>query len=239
MRQVPTYGVIGAGRMARHFIYYLQLLSIPFLQWSRSQNDLSDLDNLIQRCNPILILIKDDAIEPFISTYPALNEKTLVHFSGALTTALAYGAHPLMTFANEVYTLEKYQKIPFIIDTQQLAFSDLMPAITNPHYIIKPEMKTYYHCLCTMSGNFTTLLWQKMFKEMEAQFKIPKEMVYPYMEKIQQNLLHDHLNALTGPFVRNDKNTITKHLAALGDDKFKAVYEGFLAMYFDNNDEKK
>ncbi len=235
MRQVPMYGIIGAGHMARHFIHYLQLLSIPFQQWSRAENNVSDLDHLIQSCNPILILINDDAIELFITDHPHLKEKTLLHFSGALYTKLAVGAHPLMTFADDLYALNQYQKIPFILDNNELKFSQLMPGIPNPHHTISPEMKHYYHCMCSMSGNFTSLLWQKMFEEMTDKFNIPHEMIHPYLEQICQNLLRNQAGSLTGPFVRNDKKTISKHLDALTNDKFLSVYQGFLASYFNSD----
>lgn len=235
MRQVPTYGVIGAGRMARHFIHYLKLLSIPSLQWTRACHDLTELKIFIQCCDPILILIKDDAIDTFISEHPRLNKKTLVHFSGSIATQQAIGAHPLMTFAHDLYTLEKYQTIPFIVDTQRLDFSQILPGLNNPHFIISPEMKNFYHSLCSMSGNFTTLLWQKMFKEMETQFHIPKEMIYPYLKQICHNLIADSENALTGPFIRNDKKTIANHQTALANDEYKLVYEGFFQMYFNKN----
>ncbi len=38
MRQVPQYLIISSGCMARHFSYYLQLLQLPYRQWSREHN---------------------------------------------------------------------------------------------------------------------------------------------------------------------------------------------------------
>ncbi len=38
MRQVPNYLIIGSGRIARHFSYYLQLLQLPYRQWSSEHN---------------------------------------------------------------------------------------------------------------------------------------------------------------------------------------------------------
>src|SRR5262249_18259145 len=149
------------------------------------------LNHLAAQCSPILLLINDDAIEFFIDQHPFLKEKLLVHFSGNLHTKLAYGTHPLSSFSDHFYTLETYQKIPFICDEGAPTFQILLPGLTNPHFTIPSHLKSFYHALCVLSGNFTTLLWQKFFTEFEKTFHIPKQQVYPYLEQVMKNLLTD------------------------------------------------
>lgn len=226
----PHYGIIGNGRMAKHFAHYLSLLDIPYLQWHRGQPE-EGLDQMAKQCSPILLLINDDAIQPFVEQHPFLQSTVLIHFSGKLYTPLAYGAHPLSTFFDQLYTYEIYQKIPFICDEGSPAFDKLLPGLTNPHFSIPIASKPFYHALCVLSGNFTVILWQKFFTELEQKFHIPKQQAYPFLEQIMTNLLTDSKNALTGPLVRKDTKTITSHLESLTDDPFQAVYQAFLKAF--------
>lgn len=232
MRQVPLYTIIGDGRMARHFSHYLQLLGIPFLQWSRRLDPQKNkLSQIIAQSDRILILIKDSVIESFVKENPELENKIRIHFSGALVTPLAYGAHPLMSFSEQLYELEDYQKIPFILEESDKKFSDLFPHLNNPHFYIAANKKARYHAYCVMSGNFTSLLWNSFFKELENNFQLPKEVAFPYMESIFKNLKENPGNALTGPLVRKDQKTIKANLEALIEDPFQKIYQTFVEVY--------
>ncbi len=255
MQQVPFYGIIGAGRMAKHMCYYLSNLQIPFQQWSRKQDpDKQQLKKFIKTSDLILLLIDDDAIVDFIQQHPDLTDKPLRHFSGQLHTELAYSAHPLMTFididnnhnnigatkndsAADYYDSSLYQKIPFIIEEDGPDLQQLLPGLTNPYYKIPAASKAYYHSLCVLSANFSCLLWQKMFDELGCRWGIPSESIYPYLEQTTINLRRG--DALTGPLVRDDKHTIEQHLQALADDPFLEVYRAFCHSYQQTKSEKK
>ena len=92
MRQVPgagtPIGVVGGGRLARHFLRYLQLLEIPTCAWSR-RAALQDPVETLDGCGTVLLLIRDDQILPFIAAWPGLQSKRLVHCSGSLVTEQA------------------------------------------------------------------------------------------------------------------------------------------------------
>lgn len=229
MGQVPNYLIIGDGRVARHFSHYLSLLQIPCRQWSRSQ-ELS-LSETIKDSSQILLLISDSAIESFIEAHACLSGKRLVHFSGQLVTDRAYGAHPLMTFGPELYTLQDYQKIPWILERGSPSFSELLPGLPNPHFFIAKQEKNYYHALCVMANNFTTLLWSKFFNAMDDRFQIPKENLLPLLRRTMMNMCGDHNNVLTGPLARGDASTIEANLASLEGDSYAEVYRAFVEAY--------
>src|SRR5262245_52746143 len=135
MRQVPgfdtsPFGIVGDGRVARHLQHYFNLLGLPVHVWSRRACPSSPVDRLAS-CGTVLLLIRDEAIVPFIETWPRLREKRLVHCSGSLVTSLAAGAHPLMTFGPSLYELAEYQSIPFVLDDAHAAgtLSDLLPGL--------------------------------------------------------------------------------------------------------------
>lgn len=230
MRQVPEYLIIGNGRVAKHFRHYFSLLNLPFLAWHRqeSQEKLQESQKLATH---ILLLIKDDHIPAFVSQHLSASNATIIHFSGSLVTDLAYGAHPLMTFGHDLYSLEKYQAIPFIIDDDAPAFENLLPGLSNKHARLEKTLKPKYHALSVMSGNFSCLLWQKFLMTLQQEFNLSPEFAYPYLLQQAENLTQDFKSALTGPLVRDDVATIEKNIAALESDPFQALYKNFVLCF--------
>lgn len=230
MRQVPHYLIIGNGRAARHFEHYLHLLTLPCQRWDRSQ-PLDSLHKAATWATHILLLISDPAIDRFALTHLAAYNKIMVQFSGQLISQYAHGAHPLMTFNTALYDVDSYTAIPFVVEESAPAFSELLPGLPNAHVIIKEADKIKYHALCVLAGNFSCLLWQKLFSSFETDLKLPAEIAHPYLKQITQNLLTSPESALTGPLVRNDTDTLKKHLATLAMDPFQTVYQSFIDCY--------
>lgn len=227
MRQVPQYLIVGNGRVARHFRHYFSLLNIPVLHWHRPQPALR-LKELLSAATHVLLLISDQAIEPFIAEYLHNTAALRIHFSGALVSKQAHGAHPLMTFNTGLYTLDKYQSIPFVMDAAAPAFETLLPGLPNRHVTLAPELKAKYHALCVLSGNFSCLLWQKFFEALTSEFHLPADIGHAYLRQQMENLLEDYRSAFTGPLARGDTATIKKNLAALEGDPFQNIYQSFV-----------
>ncbi|MFH1158046.1 MAG: DUF2520 domain-containing protein [Pseudomonadota bacterium] len=230
MRQVPHYLIVGNGRMARHFRHYLSLLGISSSQWNRSEPT-EKLGELACAATHILLLISDGAIDPFITEHLRDIAAVKVHFSGALFSEQAYGAHPLMTFNTGLYTLDKYKSIPFVVDASAPPFETLLPGIPNSHVRLAPELKAKYHAMCVLSGNFSCLLWQKFLTALEAEFHLPAETGHAYLRQQTENLLTDYASAFTGPLARGDAATIQKNFAALEGDPFQRIYRSFVEAY--------
>lgn len=223
-------GIVGDGLAATHFAHYLQLENILFRSWSRKK-DLTAPGNKLSECSIVLLLIRDDSIEDFISNNPKLKRKTLIHFSGSLSTPEAIGFHPLMTFSKKLYTLEKYRTIPFIGVKDAPDFNQFFPTLKNPFYTINEEQKSHYHALCVLSGNLTTLLWLKASTDFKEKLDLPKEILFPYLEQICNNIEEDPFNALTGPIKRGDKSTIKKNKKALRSRIWSRIYTLFNKVY--------
>lgn len=234
MGQVPEldkhlYGIVGGGRVAKHFTNYFSFLNIPFIQWKRT-DDIS-VEERLSDCTVIILLITDRAIELFVNQHPVMKEKILIHFSGSLIVAGVQSFHPLMSFSNSIYDLETYKKIPFIYESGQRKFTEIFPQLPNPSFALDSHNKQLYHALCVLAGNFTTILWQKMFSDFESKFGIKRETIFPYMNRVFKNLEENSQEALTGPLVRNDIQTINDNLMALDGDPFKVVYQAFVDAY--------
>jgi predicted short-subunit dehydrogenase-like oxidoreductase (DUF2520 family) len=155
-----------------------------------------------------------------------------------LSTPLAESAHPLMSFAKEqTYSLETYAKIPFVLESGRKTFEEILPGLHNPHFTIEGAQKTLYHALCVMSGNFTTLLWQKAFLDFESKLGLQREILLPYLDQITANLKSDLQSALTGPIARGDNSTIRKHLETLGPDPYAGVYRAIVKAFNEKKNE--
>jgi hypothetical protein len=227
MRQVPHPLIVGDGKMATHFCHYLSLLGINYSQWSRNHKEIP-LESLLQYSTLAVLLISDSSIENFIQLHPFLKTKPLVHFSGALVIKECPSAHPLMTFSQNLYDLNFYKQIPFIVEKAQENHLDFLP---NAFYEISPELKSYYHMLCVLSGNFTCILWQKFFNELEHTFKLPSYVGTAYLDQISKNIIANPHTALTGPLIRNDQKTLQKHINVLESDEFKDIYLAFVKLF--------
>lgn len=238
-RQVPErYCLIGNGRLARHMAHYFDLLGISHTRWYRGikpslltrfkhrfLNAQSTLSQAIEGCDHVLLLISDDAIEPFIEQHPELKSHSVIHCSGALQTPLAVSCHPLMTFGETLYELKTYKNIPFVCQ-QGLDFPASFPQLPNPHHILSTENKASYHAYCVMAGNFPQMMWHALSKAM-TEMGLPEVVMHGFIKQAALNFTAQPDQALTGPFVRGDWQVIDKHLAALAGSEMGALYQAF------------
>jgi 2-dehydropantoate 2-reductase len=230
-RQVPAnyYLIIGRGRLATHLAHYFHLKNISFLQWSRLDST-QDLEKFVALSKRIFVAISDDAIENFIITHQLPLDKT-IHFSGALTTSLALQLHPLMTFSPDLYDLATYEAFCFVSPQGSPGLYELIPELQNPHYFIPAGHEAFYHALCVLSGNGTTLLWQNVLEQFQKNLSIPPSALWPYLEQIVFNLQKNPYNALTGPWVRHDQKTIQKNEKALQSSSLSSLYRSLTETY--------
>jgi predicted short-subunit dehydrogenase-like oxidoreductase (DUF2520 family) len=224
-----SYIILGDGRLSRHLQCYLSLLKIPFAVWSRAQSP-QNLEHIsFNKYTIALLAISDGAIASFSSSLRQLAPHlTQVHFSGALTVADVEGWHPLMTFSSDLYDLETYQSISFVGEKGRMPFDTLFPKLSNKNYQISSELKSFYHALCVMAGNFPQILWSKIENDFSRKLNLPKETLQPYLKAAVENFFKSGAKALSGPLVRGDFVTIEKNLNALKNDSFLEVYESFV-----------
>jgi predicted short-subunit dehydrogenase-like oxidoreductase (DUF2520 family) len=229
-RQVPNrkYTIVGDGKVARHMMCYFNFVGIEFNQWQRQQS-LKQLQQAVAQSDVVLLLISDDAIEAFIQQYSFLQDKTLVHFSGVLTLENAFGCHPLMTFSQELYDLKTYQSMPFVCD-KSVDFESLFPQLNNKSFSLEAEQKVYYHAMCVMAGNFSQILMRETSKQLNNQFELPLDLMFPYLLQNTKTFITNPENSATGPLERGDFATINKHLKALKGDKLERIYSSFVKL---------
>ena len=237
------YAILGGGRLARHMRHYFKLSGFTVSSWSRQFDGDSALESNSHRisntsdrlaatvapASHVLLLVTDKAIPELLQRYPFLHEKTLVHCSGAQSIPGIGGAHPLMTFGPELYSLEQYQRIPFVVDFG-CDLDDLLPGLRNPQCTIRPEDKPRYHALCVMAGNFSQILWQAASERFSA-LGLPPEILHPYLHQVVENFVDNPEASLTGPLSRGDQHTTHRNLRSLEREPLHHVYQAFVDLY--------
>ena len=203
--------------------------AISYTHWS--SQSINSVEQAMNNADVVLLAISDDAIDLFLETHSTLQNKPCVHFSGAHHSQLAWGYHPLMTFGQERFDQETYESILFVQQDDTPDFKNIFPCLTNPSIKISAQDKAYYHALCVMANNFTTLLWQKFFQEMSQRFNAHEDAMKTFLNQTLTNISANPEHALTGPLIRNDQNTLKKNMEALSHDPFLCVYQSFVQSY--------
>lgn len=218
-----SYALLGSGRVARHLREYLRQLELPHVNWSRNgdpafnshplvSDSLLRLEQTLSGVSHVLIAVKDSAVAELAQLKRP--EQVGVHFSGALSLAEVGNAHPLMTFGEQLQSLEWYQSVPFIIDEDR-DFRQLLPGLPNPHFPIAREKRALYHALCSLAGNSTFLLWKLIGDEFERSLDLPRGLLSPYLHQVVNNSKTFNPNNFTGPVARGDWDVVRAHMNSL------------------------
>lgn len=220
-----TILIVGSGRLANHLNHWvtLQKTKYKILNWDRSQ-DPHAIKKYVAESDFVWLAISDSAIVSFYEKYINGFDCTVVHFSGALQDTRILSAHPLMTFADEIYSDEIYKKITFAI-TGFENLSEALPGFENPFFKISAQDKPLYHALCVVAGNFPQMLWSEVSKTC-LQKNIPFEAFNLFLRQSLENFVWSGASAITGPIARNDLATVEKNKAAL-PSKLKNIYSVF------------
>lgn len=225
MGQVPVIGMIGTGRVAKHFTSYFNMLDAAVTNWSR--RDQRPLAEALSHCTHLFLAISDDSIEEFYSqNNQFLSSKHLYHFSGARSFAGIVGIHPLMTFAHQVYSKDDYEKMHFVVDDMPTLNDWPFFMFKNSKSYISTENKARYHALCVISGNFAQMMWDKCEKDLKH-LNIPVQGFHHYINQNLKNYL-TQTDSLTGPIARGDIKTVRRNLESLSGDAYADVYRAMV-----------
>ncbi|MDD2804144.1 MAG: DUF2520 domain-containing protein [Elusimicrobiales bacterium] len=226
-----SYGIAGNGRASTHLQAYFRLLKIPYKVWSRC-GGLAPAE-VLGGCSTVFLLLKDEALAPFIAANPFLKKKTLIHFSGALSVKGAYAMHPFMPLAARPLTLAQYRALPFALEPG-VSLKRLVPEFSNPVFRVKKAEKAHYHALCVLGANLPVLLWQKAMAGLGRKFGVPPALAQRYFQASLDNFRADPQRALSGPISRRDTATISADVRALGADPYAEVYSLFARIHENN-----
>jgi predicted short-subunit dehydrogenase-like oxidoreductase (DUF2520 family) len=234
------YGFIGDGRLSRHWRHYFSHLGLPWKLWSRRLARAGEVDadpaRMFADAAVLLLAVSDDAVPAVVQRLvdAGLGDRALVHFSGGRSFAGTLGAHPLMSFTENLYEPGFYRTIPIFAERSGArpdpvaAFRALFPALPNPCFALDAADKAHYHALCALAGGMTAVLWREFFEAMSARYGVPRAALAAYPRRIVENLISAPDSALTGPVARGDAGTVQAHLAALEGTPLAAVYRSLV-----------
>jgi 2-dehydropantoate 2-reductase len=236
--------IVGNGRMAQHIVHACKLKGAPHIWWqdARRIDDsfLSFYQEATLQSEPLFawILVSDQAIEAVAHKLQALVPTlSLMHASGALSIRQSTALHPLFTFHKELYDLDTYDQIPFTLIGSR--WKDEPPIdqwfaqyfSLNPRLEVPVEGQALYHALCVLVSNFPQILWSMSTDVANRQLHLDSSAFEPIILQAAKNFLSAKDQAITGPLVRDDQETIATNLKALDGSSLHGIYEAFKKAY--------
>lgn len=204
-----------------------------------------DLDNLVKESDTLFVMVPDEQIAVIVKELnrlgQSMEQKIICHTSGALSSRVfsgmdsqvyGYSVHPIyavnsktesyINFGDCFITIEGHDKY---LDQMVKMFEDIGHKVK----VISPHGKAKYHSAAVFASNLVIalchmgegLLKQCGFSEDEAHNALKP--------LIRNNLINmyecqDYGDALTGPVVRNDIETVRKHIETLNGNEL-SVYK--------------
>lgn len=184
-------------------------------------------------CDLLLLTVPDDMLPNVVSVLSdsgAIHAgQYVVHTSGrhglaVLAPALAVGArgiaaHPAMTFTGTALDLGRLDGCVFGLTApdEERDFADgLVAQLHGRPLWIPEERRTLYHASLAHGANhLVTLVAQAMELLAAAGAEAPAETLRPLLTAALDNALERGDDALTGPIVRGDAETVRGHLAEI------------------------
>lgn len=185
----------------------------------------------------IFIATRDDAIERVCRDIAASNGfkkgKFVFHLSGALSNSVLRSAekagayigsiHPMQSFADAEGAIKQLPGSVFGVAASEAALAvarEIVRALKGEVVLIKDQDKPVYHAAaCVVSNYLVSLVYfgQKLYSHLGIEPEIALKAFLPLMRGTLRNI--ERLGAeeaLTGPIMRGDIETIKRHLNALG-----------------------
>ncbi|HMS64974.1 MAG TPA: DUF2520 domain-containing protein [Ignavibacteria bacterium] len=196
--------------------------------------------DFIKESDVILICVQDryikDAVNTIINFNTDLSKKIMIHVSGSVSTEVfergsinpenTVSMHPIQTFDKiSIENNHLLEKIYFGIEgghTGKEYAKEIIASFDSNFIEIPKDKKHLYHSACVVSSNFLITLLN-ISSEIMGSIGIEKnktfEIFRPIIERTLENISEDGLvNSLTGPFERNDLETISNHLNSINKE---------------------
>lgn len=195
----------------------------------------TDLKSTYQNADIYIIAVADDAIGDIADTLK-LEDNIVVHTSGAVPMPILgkisknYGIlYPLQSLRKETLHIPV---IPLLIDagneTTLLTIQSFTASISGKVSVVNDAQRLKLHVAAVVAANFSNHLYA-LTEEFCQKENVRFDMLIPLIQEVALRL--DDFSAKdvqTGPAIRNDQDTIQKHLQVLNDyPEIKKIYEIF------------
>ncbi|MBI9035463.1 MAG: DUF2520 domain-containing protein [Bacteroidales bacterium] len=209
-----------------HQIYsptYKHALSLATKVGAQVVNSCEELDEDIDIC---IVSVPDHSIENVVELIQGKNF-LCVHTSGSVSMdvfknrILKYGVfYPLQTFS-KAREMDLYN-VPVCIESNtsedKLMLQEMAQAIHTKVYQLDSEQRKEIHLAAVFACNFTNHMFSiahRLLDSKDIPFEIIKPLIQETADKIRD---HRPVDVQTGPAIRNDIQTIHKHMNILNQN---------------------
>lgn len=228
--------IIGSGNVASHLTkvliksgnYIVQVMS-KTLENARElaqkynlsyTNRFSDLDH---NADLYIVSVSDDAIEKVVDKLLFVTS-AVVHTSGTTSIEVLkklkcnYGVfYPLQTFSKNKEV--DFKNIPVCLESNHenwmLEMKGLASLLSDKVFEVSSEKRKILHVAAVFACNFSNHM-MALSQQLLGENKLSFELISPLIkETFEKSVLNGPLFSQTGPAIRNDKNTMMKHLDVL------------------------
>lgn len=237
---------IGSGNVATHLAVALKATGANIIQvWSKSLDNalvlaeridaqaISEFQDIDVSADLYLISVKDDAIS-FVAAALDKVRGLVVHTSGAtdigvLASLKNYGVlYPLQTFSKSKPL--DFSGVPLCIEAGSAAvlaqLKRIAEQLSGAVYEVGSDKRKILHLSAVFACNFVNHLYamgNDILNDHHLDFEMLRPLIMETAEKVQQDL---PAYVQTGPAIRNDDQTIQKHLELLaGRPELQEIYQ--------------
>lgn len=207
-----------------------------------------ELDSLVLDSDIIFISVKDFYIQDIWQQICRFNlsDKIICHLSGFLSSTIfdhsdkyckgVASLHIPISFANKNTIPEEIKSSVFVIEGNELGLdviSKISSQTNNQTLKIDPMSKSQYHAACVFSSSLVLALLKKASNMIEKSLEGDKNTLSS--ERLVLNLAssainnsmlnNDILSAITGPIIRNDADSVKRHLESLSEEEDRNLYQ--------------
>lgn len=211
----------------------------------------------------IWITANDDAIESIVNE---LNHTSVlkpgsfvIHCSGVLNSAvlsplrnkecLVASIHPLKAFRSGYLDINAFRHVDCVVEGDPevcLWLNEQFESLEANVIHITPQGKALYHAAASIASNYLVTLASasnELLVKAGISAEDARDMICNLMQTNINNLrqVNQSAEALTGPLMRGDINTLSRHLAEIENAKIKDLYRaaGLLTLDLTNLDPEK
>jgi predicted short-subunit dehydrogenase-like oxidoreductase (DUF2520 family) len=239
--------LIGSGNVATHLgaafknaghgivqVYSRDIQHAALLAYHVQAEAIDDLQQVNPETELFIIAVKDDAINELAVQLVAFN-KPIVHTSGgtdiSVLTAYTHNAgvfYPLQTFS-KIKELD-FRTVPLCVEggSQDVItlLTELAQSVSDQVYQVNSAQRSILHLSAVFACNFPNYLYalaHDLLARHHLSFDMLRPLIMETAGKVQDNI---PLDVQTGPAVRNDVNTMSRHLEMLQNEPvLQQIYE--------------
>jgi predicted short-subunit dehydrogenase-like oxidoreductase (DUF2520 family) len=237
---------IGAGNVATHLSKALLDAGHEICQiYSRSEESAAalsvksgcpcttNIDTIYNSADIYIFAVGDDALAPVVKQVRG-NNGIWIHTAGSCPLDIFFGyaknygvMYPLQTFSKK--RKPDFSKIPIFTEgntkeTENI-ISTLAGTISNSVFTIDSEKRKYLHLAAVFACNFTNNMYNIATHILHEQ-GIDRNVLLPLIDETADKIhTLTPTKAQTGPALRNDADTICRHLSMLNDCELREIYK--------------